>query len=96
LTTPAWWKPGVPPIPWKSWLEQGFGFLVLALVHAVGMNAVGGLGRWSLQALDADPGSNDDDRRAVRLRFAVYRTTLRVASLTAAAVLAVWLVRHRA
>ena len=94
LTTPAWWKPGVPPIPWKSWLEQGFGFLVLILVHAVGMNTVGGLGRWSLQALDADPGSTDDDRRAVRLRFAVYRTAVRVASLTTAAVHAVWLVRH--
>jgi hypothetical protein len=94
LITPSWWKPGLPPVPWKAWLEQGFGFLVLWLVHLAGMNAVAGLQRWTLAALDAD-GADDDDRRAARRRFAVYRTTVRLASLTAAATLAVWLWRHK-
>ena len=44
LTTPSRWKPGLPPIPWRAWLEQGFGFLVLLLVHLVGMNVVVGDG----------------------------------------------------
>ena len=45
LTTPSRWKPGLPPIPWRAWMEQGFGFLVLLLVHLVGMNALAGLER---------------------------------------------------
>lgn len=94
LATPSWWKPGLPPVPWRAWLEQGFGFLVLGLVHLVGMNAVSGLERWSLAALD-DEGAGDDDRRAARRRFAVYRLTVRLATLTAGAVLAAWLWRHR-
>jgi hypothetical protein len=94
LSTPSWWQPGLPPVPWKAWLEQGFGFLVLWLVHLVGMNAVAGLQRWTLAALDAD-GADDDDRHAARRRFAVYRTTVRLASMTAAAALAVWLWRHK-
>src|SRR5262249_10335017 len=52
LTTPSWWKPGIPPVPWRAWLEQGFGFLVLWLVHLVGMNTLAGLQRWSLSALE--------------------------------------------
>jgi hypothetical protein len=94
LTTPAWWKPGLPPVPWRAWLEQGFGFLVLWLVHLVGMSTVASLERWSLAALDADE-ATDDDRQAAGRRFTVYRMTLRLASLTTAAILAVWLWRHR-
>ena len=94
LATPAWWKPRLPPVPWKAWLEQGFGFLILALVHSVGMNAVASLQRWSLAALNAD-GADDDDRRLATRRFAVYRLTVRIASLTACAVLAIWLWRHK-
>ncbi len=86
LTTPVWWKPGLPPVPWKAWLEQGFGFLVLGLVHLVGMNAVGSLRRWSLATLDAD-----DDRAAALRRFSLYRATVRLASLTAVVTLAAWL-----
>jgi hypothetical protein len=56
LTTPSRWRPGLPPIPWRAWLEQGFGFLVLLLVHSVGMNAVAALQRWSLQARAAAAG----------------------------------------
>jgi hypothetical protein len=93
LATPAWWKPGIPPVPWRAWLEQGFGFLVLLLVHIVGMNTVAGLQRWSLAALEAD-GADDADRQAALRRFAIYRATVRLASLTATAILATWLWHH--
>lgn len=95
LTTPKWWKPGIPPIPWKAWLEQGFGFFILWLVHLVGMNSVAGLQRWSLAALDAD-GAAEEAHQAARRRFAVYRMTVRVASLAATATLAIWLVQTHA
>src|SRR5271157_3222289 len=26
LITPAWWKPGLPPVPWRDWLDHGVGF----------------------------------------------------------------------
>jgi hypothetical protein len=95
LSTPAWWKPGLPPVPWRAWLEQGFGFLVLGLVHMVGMSAVASLQRWSASALEQEP-ADDDSRRAAGRRFAVYRATVRLSSATAATVLAVWLWRHHA
>jgi hypothetical protein len=94
LTTPAWWKPGVPPIPWRAWLEQGFGFLLLWLVHLVAMNTVSNLERWTLSALDAEPVPTDD-APAIRRRFRLYRITVRVATLCATAALAAWLVTHR-
>jgi hypothetical protein len=96
LSTPAWWKPAVPPVPWRAWLDHGFGFLVLWLVHVVGMNTLSGLRRWSLAALENDPTSTVEDRQAVVLRFNVYRTTVRLASLAAAAALGAWLWRHHA
>ncbi len=93
LTTPAWWKPGIPPVPWQAWLEQGFGFLLLWLVHLVGMNALGSLQRWSLGAVDPE---SDPERRAALRRFAVYRTTVRLASLAAVVALGGWLWNHHA
>lgn len=93
LTTPVWWKPGLPPVPWRAWLEQGFGFLVLWLIHIVGMNTVASLQRWALGAQDteaADPAV----RRATLRRFTVYRTTVRLASLAALSALALWLWKH--
>ena len=95
LATPVWWKPGLPPVPWRAWLEQGFGFLVLLLVHLVGMNTVSSLQRWSLGALEAD-GAPDDDLHAAARRFAVYRVTVRLASLSAAVALGAWLWSHHA
>ncbi len=86
LATPVWWKPGLPPVPWKAWLEQGFGFLVLGLVHLVGMNTVASLRRWSLGAIDSE-----EDRLAALRRFGLYRATVRMASLVAAVTLAAWL-----
>jgi preprotein translocase subunit SecG len=93
LTTPAWWKPGIPPVPWRAWLEQGFGFFVLWLVHVVGMNTISSLERWSIASADSDPGQ-EPERRDVPRRFTIYRTVVRLASLSAAVALAVWLWRH--
>ena len=82
LTMPSKWKPGLPPIPWRAWLDQGFGFLVLWLVHLVGMSTLGNLQRWSLGRIAADStvarGRRKVSRRprslaerAVRRRFAL-------------------------
>jgi hypothetical protein len=92
LTTPAWWKPGIPPLPWRAWLQHGFGFLILWLIYLVSMNAIAGLEREGL----ADAGTEaEDDLRSVRRRFAAYRAFVRLVTLGAAAVLAVWLWRQR-
>jgi hypothetical protein len=91
LATPSKWKPNLPPIPWRAWLDQGFGFLVLWLVHLVSMNTVAGLERWAIGTMgdEADPGAG----ATIRRRFAVYRAMVRLASLMAAAGLAFWLWR---
>jgi hypothetical protein len=93
LSTPSKWKPALPPIPWQAWLEQGVGFLILWLVHLVGMNTLGSLLRSRLAALPADSTEAVDDERALRRRFTVYRSLVRLATLTATAALAAWLLR---
>jgi preprotein translocase subunit SecG len=85
LTTPSRWRPGLPPVPWRAWMEQGFGFLVLMLVHLVGMNTLAGLER--LATNPEKPGRIG--------RFAMYRMVLRLASATATVGLAVWIWRGR-
>lgn len=84
LSTPSRWAPGLPPIPWSAWLEQGFGFLVLLLVHLVGMNALFSLERRSEESTEA-PG------RIRSRRFLAYRWVLRLATLSATIALVVWL-----
>ena len=91
LTTPSKWAPHLPPIPWRAWLEQGVGFLILWLVYLVGMNTLASLQRHSLATQSAD-----DLERNVRRRFTSYRWMVRLASIGAAATLAVWLVQQRA
>ncbi len=82
LTTPSRWKPSLPPIPWKAWMEQGFGFLVLLMVHLVGLNIIGGLERIA---------TKEDESPQTRTRFLAYRVALWLATTAAAAGLAVWL-----
>jgi hypothetical protein len=93
LTTPSWWKPGMPPVPWRAWFEQGFGFLVLWLVHLVGMSTISSLERRSLALDDVETEAEPSGLTALR-RFAVYRTVIRLSSLSAAVAMAVWLSRH--
>jgi hypothetical protein len=91
LTTPSTWKPSLPPIAWRAWLEQGFGFLVLLLVYLVGRGMVGSLERWSTSSLPAE--SAESARRAVRRRFAAYRALVGLTAASAMAALAIWLWR---
>ncbi len=85
LWTPSRWAPGLPPIPWQTWLEQGFGFLVLLLVHMVGINAL-----LSLERRNRD-GTLESATRARHRRFVAYRWLVRLMTLTALAGLIVWL-----
>jgi Putative Ig domain len=87
LTMPSRWKPALPPIPWREWFDQGFGFLVLALIHMVGMNVLGSLERRSLA--DSEPEGVETARR----RFFLYRGVLRIATLGSAIALALWLAK---
>jgi Putative Ig domain len=95
LATPSWWKPGIPPVPWRAWLEQGFGFLVLLLVHLVGMNSVGSLERWSFARMEEE-NADEADLASASSRFAIYRATVRLSTLLAAVALTVWLWKHHA
>jgi len=87
LTMPSKWKPALPPIPWREWFDQGFGFLVLALIHLVGMNVLGSLERRGL--ID----SEGEDLAAIGRRFLLYRSLLRLATLGSAVALALWLAK---
>jgi hypothetical protein len=90
LTTPAWWKPALPPVPWKTWLDQGVGFLVLWLVHLVGMSTLASLerttGETSVELSGAAAGS-----LVVNRRFGTYRIILRLSTLSAMLALGAWL-----
>lgn len=87
LAMPSKWKPALPPVPWREWLGQGFGFVVLALVHLVGMGVLGAMERRSTVAL------GPDDAPSAARRFVLYRATLRLASVGSAVALAAWLAR---
>ena len=85
LSFPSRWKPALPPIPYREWFDQGFGFLVLALVHLVGMNALGALERRGLAGVEPE------EARPIARRFSAYRIVLRLATLGSATALAAWL-----
>jgi hypothetical protein len=93
LAIPSKWKPKLPPLPWRAWMEQGFGFLVLILVHALGMNTLAGLERWSARSSVGEEEA-ESHARSRRRRFALYRLVLRLATLSALVVLALWLWRQ--
>jgi hypothetical protein len=90
LTIPSKWAPHLPPIPWRAWLEQGVGFLILWLIYLVGMNTLAALQR-RVQAL----AQADEPVERTRQRFAAYRWTVRLGALGSAAALALWLVQQR-
>ncbi len=87
LSMPSKWKPALPPVPWREWMDQGFGFLVLAMIHLVGMGALNSLER------RATASAGPEDAPMSTRRFAIYRATLRLASLGSAVGLAAWLAR---
>ncbi len=94
LVTPAWWKPGIPPLPLRAWLDQGVGFLLLWLVHLVGMSALAHLQRSAGEtALGAEVDAIAGEAAAlvVRRRFTGYRVLLRLATISAMFGLGGWL-----
>jgi hypothetical protein len=67
-------------------LEQGFGFVVLALVWLWGIQTVGAVERWSHAAQPATAHSV-----ALRWRFRIYRALVSLAAVAAATALAIWM-----
>jgi len=84
ITSVSEWDRLLPRVSWRTWLERGFGFLVLLLVHLVAMNSLNELGRHA----KAHSGASEP-------RFTIYRNLLRLTTLAAAIGLAAWLWAHR-
>lgn len=93
LVLPSSWKPSLPPVPWRAWAEQGFGFLVLWLVYAAGANMLGGLEnrRLANPPADLDPALLDQWDARVRRAFRVQKVVIAAAALGCCAGLAAWL-----
>lgn len=68
-------EPTAPSL--RSWLEHGFGYLILLLVWLLGLGVVGSLERWS-----ASSGGR---------RFLAYRAVVSLAAMSAAGALWLWL-----
>ncbi len=90
LVTPAWWKPGLPPVPWRAWLDQGVGFLLIWLVHCLGMGALNNMERAAgIQSATLETGG----AAAVlpRNRYTIYRMLIRFCTASAMVALVAWL-----
>jgi preprotein translocase subunit SecG len=85
------WKRLVNGVPWSAWLEQGVGFLLLWLVHLVGMNLLTNMERGSLAEV-AEFENSSSEQDVVRKRFARYRLVVRLVSVAAMLALLGWLV----
>jgi preprotein translocase subunit SecG len=90
-TGAAAWKHRLATVPWRAWLEQGVGFLVLWLVHLLGMNLLANFERTSREEV-AMHDNDETTQTIVEKRFALYRLFIRLATLSAMIVLALWLV----
>jgi len=76
-------------VPWQAWAEQGVGFLLLWLIHLIGMNAIASLERKSMATLSL--ATNLTPHLASSRRFAVYRLIVRACTMSLALGLAGWL-----
>jgi hypothetical protein len=88
--TAAWLEQRLNVVRLRAWLEQGVGFLVLWLVHLLGMNLLANLERASLNEVVQSQGLAGG-QLIVEKRFAVYRLLVRLMTLTAMGTLAAWL-----
>ena len=89
-STAAWFKQRLHAVPWRGWLEQGVGFLVLWLVHLLGMNLLANFERGCLEesvVAEAAGGS----QISMEKRFAAYRLLVRLTTLSAMGAMAIWL-----
>ncbi len=69
---------------WLDWLQNGFGYVVLAIVWMGGLGVVGSLERWS------SGWERNGGRPATRWRFVGYRVVVTLAAVAAA----VWMTRR--
>ena len=76
------WKRLVNGVPWRAWLEQGVGFLVLWLVHLVGMNLLANAERGSLAEV-AEFENSDSEQTYCAKTVCDVSACRRVASLAA-------------
>lgn len=83
LSLPASWQKSLSMLPWRTWFEQGFGFLLLLLIHQVGMNSINGLERRS--AAVGHGGT------VTRSRYSWLRMALRASTLASVGGLCWWL-----
>jgi hypothetical protein len=78
-------------VHWRAWLEHGVGFLVLWLIHLLGMNLLASVERGALETADGLV-DVEDAQQSIRKRFTKYRLLIRLATLSAMAALGLWLV----
>jgi hypothetical protein len=86
----AWLKRHLKIVPWRAWLQEGVGFLVLWLVHLVGMNMLANLERGSVLESVVMHGS-DSVQLIIQKRFATYRLLIRLTTASAMIGLGLWL-----
>ena len=84
-------KDRLATVRWRTWLEEGVGFLVLWLVHLLGMNLLANIERTARDQAEMHD-TDDTTQDSVTKRFASYRLLIRLATLVAMIVLALWLV----
>jgi hypothetical protein len=89
-TEAAKWRHRLRAVPWRTWLEHGVGFLVLWLVHLLGMNLLSSFER-TFRDRQLPHGIDEGDQTSTEKRFASYRLSVRLGTLTAMLVLALWL-----
>jgi len=94
LSTPSKWAPGLPPIPWRTWMEHGVGFLFLWLVHSVCMSSLRSIERRALAGVEQVEDEVEAAQSVIR-RFLAYKTLVRLTALGTAVALAVWLQQQR-
>ncbi len=89
-STANWLKRQFRAVAWRGWLEQGVGFLVLWLVHLLGMNLLANLERGSLEDSIVAEGIGTTEV-SVQKRFVMYRLAVRLTTASAMAGMAIWL-----
>jgi preprotein translocase subunit SecG len=89
-STATWLKRHLRALPWRGWLEQGVGFLVLWLVHLLGMNLLANVERGSLEETVVAQAAGGS-QISVQKRFAAYRLLVRLTTLSALIGMGVWL-----
>ena len=89
-STSAWLARQVRAVAWRGWLEQGIGFLVLWLVHLLGMNLLASLERGSLDEIVVANGAGATEV-SVQKRFVTYRLLVRLTTVSGMVGMAIWL-----